>query len=486
MKKIWKLFAFALSAAFTFSAMTACGDKGETEEKSNITADQVLAIGNSITESLADVQSFNFGLSMKSGQSMSEYTMESSMSATATANVTAEGMDAKITLDTTEKMDMPSMPAASYNETMSLSAYLLDGFAYMQDEEDTTGKIFEKSSRPAIDSILEDMSEGMETDLSSMLEEIMGNVSGGEIVMPEIPVDFIKEVLTDEFILIQKGDTTRVTLDLKKEFNEIFSFVGNLSSATKIGDIANFALKYIDEELTWQKLTGLLKGKGGYTVGTVINVLDNELYNAAGVHLQDVKDTIFAEPGVYETLVQELDKDTADMIVNTTVAQFVMEYGAMTFDDIIKTASEDQTATLDGMIAGIEATLSEMTLGNVMDLESAATLNQITSIFKGIRMDDLNANLIFTVKNDQLTRVEVSCNFKLTVSAQGQSMSTYANYSMYAENFSSQAQTIALPTGSTVVIYCNDCGLTATESDYCDACRAYICEDCHSTTVHNI
>ena len=100
-------------------------------------------------------------------------------------------------------------------------------------------------------------------------------------------------------------------------------------------------------------------------------------------------------------------------------------------------------------------------------------------------MDDLNANLIFTVSEDQLTRVEVSFNFKITLSAQGQSATTYMNYAMYAENFSNQAQTIALPTGSTVVIYCNDCHLMATENDYCIGCRAYRCGDCHDQNEHN-
>ncbi|MBQ8447074.1 MAG: hypothetical protein IJX31_04775, partial [Clostridia bacterium] len=98
---------------------------------------------------------------------------------------------------------------------------------------------------------------------------------------------------------------------------------------------------------------------------------------------------------------------------------------------------------------------------------------------------DLNANLIFTVKNDKLTRVEVSYNVKVSVSAQGQSMTVYMNSSVYAEDFSDQAQTIALPTGSTVVIYCDECGLTAAESDYCAACRAYVCEDCHWWISHN-
>ena len=485
MKKFWKLSVCALAATFTLSSVTACGEKGETEEKSNITADQVLAIGDSIQTALSDVQSFSFGMTAKAGSNNPQESTENSMNLMAVANVKAEGIDAKLAFEGKNKASYPSMPQLNEDETFSTAMYILDGFAYAQDESDPTKMTYIKSSRPIIDSILEDMSEGMEMDLSAMLEEMMGNVSSGEITMPEIPVDFIKEVLNDEFILIQKGDTTRVTLDLKKEFNEIFSFVGNLSTATKIGDIANFALKYIDEELTWQDFTGALKGKGDYTVGTVINVVDNELYNAAGVHLQDVKDMIFAEPGVYDALVQEMGKEMADTVVNTTVDQFKAEYGAMTFDDIIKTVSEDETATLDGMITDIETALSQMTLGNVMDFESATVLNQITSKFKGIRMDDLNANLIFTVSEDQLTRVEVSFNFKITLSAQGQSATTYMNYAMYAENFSNQAQTIALPTGSTVVIYCNDCHLMATENDYCIVCRAYRCGDCHDQNEHN-
>ena len=482
MKKFWKLSAFALSAAFTFSAMTACGDKGETEEKSNITADQVLAIGDSITESLAGVQSFSFGLSMKSGQAMTEYTMESGMSATAIANVTEEGLDAKITLNTTEKMEVPSMPEFSSNETTSLSAYLLDGFAYMQDATDPTKMTYTKSSRPAIDSILEDMSEGMDMDLTDMLEEIMA--AQGEIVLPEIPVDLIKELLTDEFTLIQKGDTTRVTLDLKKEFNDLFNYVGNLSVNTKVGDVVNYALGHIDEELTWQDITGAIKDKGGYTVSTIVNVLDNELYNASGMRLQDVKDAIFAEPTVYDALLQELGKDMADTIVNITVADLVSEYGALTVDNLVQMAAESETVTLSSMVELIEDAFTEMKIGDTFETdEDAMVFTQTIAAFKGIRADDLNANLIFTVQNDKLTKVEVSYNVKITISMDGEKMTTYVNYSMYAENFSNQAQTIALPAGANIKTYCVECGLST--GRYCKECRAYICQLCDNGLAHN-
>lgn len=481
MKKFWKLSAFALSAAFTFSAMTACGDKGETEEKSNITADQVLAIGDSITESLAGVQSFSFGLSMKSGQAMSEYTMESGMSATATANVTDEGMDAKITLTTTEKMDVPGMPEFGSNETTSLSAYIVDGFRYEQDEDDETGKTYIKSSRPFYEELDEAFAEEFDMSLTDLLEQL--SATGG-VQIPEIPVDMLKEVLTDEFTLIQKGDTTRVTLDLKKEFNDFFNYVGNLSVNTKVGDVVNYALGHIDEELTWQDITGAIKDKGGYTVSTIVNVLDNELYNASGMRLQDVKDRIFAEPSVYDALLQELGKDMADTIVNITVADLVSEYGALTVDDLIQQFTGEET-TISGFITeNVEPVLTQATLGDMMYEEEKATFTEAVAIFKAIHMDALNANLIFTVKNDKLTRVEVSYNVGVTVSMQGESASIYANASVYAENFSAQTQTITLPTDITVQLYCDYCGLEVTESAYCVKCNGYTCVACHRIFPH--
>ena len=481
MKKFWKISAFALSAAFTFSTVTACGGKGDTEEKSNITADQVLALGDSIVESLADVQSFDFGMSMKSGQSMSGMSMENGISITATANLNQANLDAKLSASIYEKMSGQGM---NYDDTQTLSAYLIDGFAYTQDEMDTTGKVFEKSSRPALDYIFEEFSGDMESDLSDILEEIMA--AEGEIAIPELPTDLIKTILNDEFTLIQKGDTTRVTLDLKKELNDIFSYVGNLSVNTKVGDVVNYALGYIDEELTWQAFTGAIKDKGSYTVGALVNSIDNELYNASGMRLQEVKDAIFAEPGVYDVLVEEVGTEMADMIVNTSVADLVGEYGALTVDNLVQMAMEDETVTLSSMVGLIEGMFAEMTIGDAFQLnETAEVFNETVAVFKGIRVEDLNANLIFTVKNDKLTRVEVSYNVKVSVSAQGQSMTVYMNSSVYAEDFSDQAQTIALPTGSTVIIYCDECGLTAAESDYCAACRAYVCKDCHWWISHN-
>ncbi len=483
MKKFWKFSVCALAATFTLSSVTACGDKGETEEKSNITADQVLAIGDALTESLSGVRSFNLGWSLEMGETIPGASMSTSIETAALVNITASGVDLKLAATMEDKSSVQDMPDYSYNKSQSLSAYIIDGFAYTQDEEDATGMTYIKSPS-AWENLLDDIFQGeYEMDLSDVLESILS--AEGEIAMPDIPVDLIKEILNDEFTLIQKGDTTRVTLDLKQEFNEFFAYLGNLSTNTKIGDMINFTLKYIDEDLTWQDFAGLLKGKGGYTVGTVINVVDNELYNAADVHLQDVKDMIFAEPSVYEALVEELGKEAADELVNTTVEQVVAQYGTMTFDDIIKAVSEDETATLDGVITGIETTFSSVTLGDVMDVENAAVLNQITATFKGVRADDLNANLIFTVKDDVVTRVEVSCNVKISVSAQGENITIYMNYSAYAENFNQAMQTIVLPMGSTVNIYCDDCGLTATEGDYCAGCQAYRHGNCHDQNEHN-
>ena len=477
MRKMWKLSVCALAATFTLSAVTACGDKGETEEKSNITADQVLALGNSITESLADVQSFTFGLSAKSGQSMSGYTTESAVSVLATATVKQESFNAKMTATITEKMNAGGY---DYNDSYSLSGYLIDGFAYLQDETDPTKRTYTKSSRPAIDTILEDMSEGMETNLSGILEEIMGAES--EIAMPEIPVDLLKEVLSDEFTLVQKGDTTRVTLDLKKEFNDFFNYVGNLSLNTKVGDVVNYALGHIDEGLTWQGITGAIKDKGGYTIGTIVNVLDNELYNAGGVRLQEIKDAIFAQPSVYDALMQEMGQDMTDMIVNTTVAEFVAEYGAMTIDDVVKMIAEDETATLSAVVGNVETVFNSMKLGDGMDAAEKAAFAQTIATFKGIRADALNANLIFTVQNGKITRIEISYNLKVAISMDGESMTTYTNYSIYAENFSNQAQTVALPTGAIVNTYCVRC--EESTGRYCRDCKAYICQRCDDF-LHN-
>lgn len=108
MKKFWKFSVCALAATFTLSSVTACGDKGETEEKSNITADQVLALGDSIQSALTDVQTFDFGVSMKIGMDMSGYyKTETAMKITAAANIDGEDIDAKLFGEMSEKSGIP-------------------------------------------------------------------------------------------------------------------------------------------------------------------------------------------------------------------------------------------------------------------------------------------------------------------------------------------------------------------------------------------
>lgn len=476
MKKFWKISACAMSLAFAFSAGTACG-KEERVEKSNITADQVLALGDSIVETLADVQSFSFGISTKAGTNMPTSTTESGMSVTALANLTENGMDAALTATITEKKTVQGAPDSNTDDVETASAYLIDGFAYMQDPNDETGKTFEKSSRPIMDELMEELMGTAEIDFSEILEQI----TSAEITLPEIsiPEDVVKNLLNDKFTLIQKGDVTRVTLDLKGEFNDIMQYIGNLSVNTKVGDIVNYALGYIDEELTWQSVTNTIKGVGDFKVGTMITYLDNAAENATGMGLQEIKDAVLSEQMIYDALVEAFDEETVKMVQGITVEGLVGLYGNYTVDGLLQTVTKDETITVASKVEVVESMLSIMTLGDLMDDEEKESFAQTVALFKGIRAEELNANLLFTVKDGTLTRVECSENVKINVSLKGMSMSVFSNVSLYAEGFSTEPQTIALPEGSTVVVYCDDCEEEVTENDYCESCNKYLCTTCH-------
>lgn len=476
MKKFWKISVCSLAVAFTLPAVTAC-EKGETEEKSNITADQVLALGDSIQSSLAGVQSFQFGMSMKSGESGPEYSMENGLTLTALMNVTKDGVSAKLSGTQADKLTVHNMPQYNYDRKTSSDIYILDGFAYVQDDTDEKGKTYQKNS---VQTLLETLFEGSSMDFSQMLEEIMESQGQTDFEMPAIPTDLVQQVLTDEFTLIKKGDTTRVTLDLKKEYNDTLGYVGGWSLQTKVGDIVNYALGQFNEDLTWQGLSSLLKDKGGYKVSTIVNLLETAITNASGMSLQEIKDVVLAQPEVYEMLVQKLGSEETDAIVAASVSDLLDAYGNLTVNDLAKQATKDETATLASVIEEIETKLSTVTLGDSMDEDEKESFDDMMSIIRGIHVDAWNANLIFTVKNDTLTRVEVSYNTKITTSMMGMNSTTYTNYSMYAENFSGEKLAITLPTDITVDIYCADCGWSVTDDDYCDDCKEFICENCHA------
>ena len=103
MKKFWKLSVCALATTFAFSAATACGNDTETEEKSNITADQVLTIGDNLQESLSGVRSFGMGFSAKNYQKSAGYVFDTSVSLAALVNVGENGLNAKLTGETKMK-----------------------------------------------------------------------------------------------------------------------------------------------------------------------------------------------------------------------------------------------------------------------------------------------------------------------------------------------------------------------------------------------
>ncbi|MBE5747933.1 MAG: hypothetical protein E7352_07165 [Clostridiales bacterium] len=279
------------------------------------------------------------------------------------------------------------------------------------------------------------------------LEEIFSSFKQEmpQVEIPEEVIEVIKELINKEFTMVQSGNTTRITLNLRDELVEILGYISSLNTNTKLGSMVNYALGRVEQGLTWESILNDVKDLGTYTVNEAVTTLDAVIYNASEMHLQDVKDMLFAETDIYNILVEEFDAETADMVKNVKIADLLTEYGSLTVDDLLEFAVGEEGVTLASFVAMAEEYLSETTLGDLIGLEGVATLQEITSVVRGINIGALDTGFAVTVVNGKATRIEYSFNMAVSISYQGQAMSMSANVLAYAEKFSNDGQEISLP-----------------------------------------
>ncbi|MBE5747934.1 MAG: hypothetical protein E7352_07170 [Clostridiales bacterium] len=159
MKKIWKLSVCTLAAAFTLSAVTACGGE-EDGAVSYITAEQAYSIGEEVVESLEGTKSFEFGFSASASETMPDMTSSNSMEVKGTLNFGEEHIDGKFSSSTKSTMSIPGMPALGESESSSTTIYMIDGYQYIPAPYDDDGKTYVKMETTDI----EDMIAEIEAD----------------------------------------------------------------------------------------------------------------------------------------------------------------------------------------------------------------------------------------------------------------------------------------------------------------------------------
>ena len=521
MKKWWKVSICALAATFALPAVTSCDKKSAGKTQEEIKMEKLEALGDVMNATLADMKSFDFGgnLTMITEQVIpdgnnSNYIGSQSYGVEATASLTDSGLEAKMLTTATYKESIQSMPEYDYERTTLGEYYLVDGFIYEQDEENPN---FYHQYPQSVDAAIAerlfgsaevtfgDVVNGVK-DAKKKLEvlEKLGVLDAVEDALfedteydgfedffgyPELPelseitemselfamsADLFAGIFANEFTLVEEGETTTITLDLKDEIDGIFTFVDTYANI-KLGDLVNAVLGSVSEGLTWQEITSEIKDKGDvYTVKSLVDSLDSEIYQASGFRLQEVKDILLSQEGIYSLIEKEYGWFEAARIRAYSVADFVHDNGKMTVNEYLK-EKMGPSVTLSGLVGEWESYLIESKLGDLIP-----SANAVLSTIKDVEVHSCNATLVFNVKDGKITSVENSYNVKLSIPlGENQKMTMAESYSLYANNFSSESQEIALPSDITIDTWCNVCQGFVDQTDYCYQCKQFICERCH-------
>ncbi|MBQ9713709.1 MAG: hypothetical protein IJV83_00115 [Clostridia bacterium] len=453
--KRWQSLCMAAAMACSFGVATACGDEGKSEAKSNITVDQALTQITVLEQSLADVKGFDLSAGINFGFSLGGITMDYENSANGVIALKENDFDAKFSLVSTTRQEAPDMDYFE-TETESEDFYLIDGYGYFGTVEDGT-LYYSKSTKTLYEAISESFEKELEISIDDLLEKISAMQGENAVEIPQEVTAALKQIVTDEFLLIQSGDSTRITLDLEDQFNEVFEFYGDLSLDSTVGELINDYLSLADVDWTWQELTGALKGKnlGDYKISTIVDFVDNQLYRETEMHLDDIKNFLFEQDVFYDMMKKWLGDSSANAYKNKTLEEIIGEYGSLTINELLQAALEDETLTLDIFITTLENNLNTRTLGDTMDAEDKAEFEEITDLLGSVSADALNANFIYTIKNGKVSALEFSFNVDISVEMPMEEGVTaeagvYANCLIQATNFSATTQPIALPQGAQI------------------------------------
>ena len=549
MKKFWKVSACALAATFALPVFASC-DKNKPSA-AEVKMQKLEALGDAFGATLAESKAFDFGAEARvstdtvipgMGTTMVQQTVQA-YKANSTLSLSDRGPElaTDVAMQSFEGMLGQTQTAG---ESLAVKAYVLDGFAYVQSLENPLEYI---KSPQTLDTVLSRDILGMYEDYTigdivngvkdlmkklesleklgvfdAIEEELFADTEYEDfddfftdVNIPELPnfsdvaemseffaagSELFAEFFHKEFTLVEEKGTTTITLDLQDNFDGMLTMVKELSNM-KLGDLVNKGLASLsgDETLKWENLVKELKGKGSYTVRTVMNSLDSELYQASGFRLQEIKDLVLSQEFVYTLLERFLDGETVNEIRDFSIAEFVNDYGSYTIDRLLQEKTENPTMTVDGLLLKAQEMLTNM---KVIDLLTFASGGQsvpsnggvtasgmIASLINGIDVQAFNANLVVNVKDRKAISVEASYNVKVSVpmtieTAVGNVTMTASAYS-YIKNFSPEAKMIALPTNATVVSVCYNCEMPVQEKDYCFTCKRTLCEDCHQYYSYN-
>ena len=375
--KAWKKLSLVLCLTMAFSGIaTACGGN-ETESSSsaptqNSSSSSTTNNNSSTTDdssssssgSEGDMDKYMIDLylgivasTLEESQSAKlTFTFETTTTASATDGVgslggwtnykltgdalvtkTEEGFDAKL------NVELPSKE--NKGETETRGYYYIDGYTYLYNEETKKYEKYTEKIGELLSNEIHSATEGQYT-----LEELLagmvggGGIVGGDMNMSDMTYDKLEESL-GKYAVIESEITDTgllVTADASKETDKIFDFLRTVNKNTTYGQLLNFPLFYIDEELTTDAILQELYPRGKDKVSDFVKELEEKSLAETGKTLQKNLEEILKNEVVQE-LLAAMSPEMAESIKGFKIDTFLKEDSSILDDEGVAIKNGDLT-----------------------------------------------------------------------------------------------------------------------------------------------
>ena len=417
---------------------------------------------------------------------------------------TEEGFDAKL------NVELPSKE--NKGETETRGYYYIDGYTYLYNEETKKYEKYTEKIGELLSNEIHSATEGQYT-----LEELLagmvggGGIVGGDMNMSDMTYDKLEESL-GKYAVIESEITDTgllVTADASKETDKIFDFLRTVNKNTTYGQLLNFPLSYIDEELTTDAILQELYPRGKDKVSDFVKELEEKSLAETGKTLQKNLEEILKNEVVQE-LLASMSPEMAESIKGFKIDTFLKEDSSILDDEGVAIKNGD--LTLNKISQEFVKLLVEAMGEDNPILEELGLLSKNVNwglvvgavemvldwkAFEGIPEDSEFYDLLEKAQQIYADTADVSFELKVgqavesflingvfggKASSEGKEATIGGTISVGITEFSKVAIPITLPEGVEIVVTYHECETCAEKKEdvsYRKDVYGYYCDDCY-------
>ena len=419
---------------------------------------------------------------------------------------TEEGFDAKL------NVELPSKE--NKGETETRGYYYIDGYTYLYNEETKKYEKYTEKIGELLSNEIHSATEGQYT-LEDLLAGMVGGggIVGGDMNMSDMTYDKLEESL-GKYAVIESEITDTgllVTADASKETDKIFDFLRTVNKNTTYGQLLNFPLSYIDEELTTDAIIDELYAHRNSTVAKLVSELEAKSKEKTDKTLQENFNALMKNE-VVKQLLESVDAELASTIKNFKIAEFLEKDSSIMDGD---TPIKNKDLTMDNLanelvtsLLGILGEAGDEILGEINPdlLEGNVTFSMLVAgmetvlkwkAFKDIPEDSEFYDVLEKAQQIYADTADVSFELKVgqavesfliegvfggKASSDGKEATIGGTLSVGITEFSKEAIPITLPEGVEIVVTyhaCETCEESKEDVSYRKDVYGYYCDDCY-------